>query len=532
MRKYFIQTFGCQMNEADSEKISMMLLQSGFMKVASWRDADLVICNTCSVRKKWEDRVYSMMNEIAKEFEKTGKRIITGITGCMIRKTGINKKYFQEIEERKKEKERAKKIEYLDSKQWVFNSDDKLFPKILNLDFTLRIEEIKYLPFILTHLYGEKIGQEDKFDDYLKLRQQRENPFSASIIIQTGCDNYCTFCIVPFTRGKEISRPMEEIIIECREVVQNGAKEITLLGQNVNSYGKQFVDKKLWNEETGKWKINPPFIKKEDEWKKEKNSSFNKGGAWKAEDLFKSPFRLLLEEISTIEWLDRIRFTSSNPHDMTQDILDAHFELPHMCNYIHFALQSWSNTLLKKMNRKHKYEDFKKIVTYLRSKDPHFAISTDMIIGFSGETEELFWETLRAFEECDFDFAYNARYSVRPGTIAAKIYPDDITDNEKATRWHRLNSQLENSVQKRNALMLGRIEEVLISGERDSQYFGRTRNFKEVFFNKSENVSPTKGDAQRAEGFNKWWEALKVGDIVKVKITEIDRWVLKGEKVL
>jgi tRNA-2-methylthio-N6-dimethylallyladenosine synthase len=492
MKKYFIQTFGCQMNEADSEKINMMLLQSGFMKVSSWQEADLVIFNTCSVRKKWEDRVYSLMNELSKEFTKSGKKIISGITGCMVRKTGLNKSYFEQNGER----ERAKKIQYLENKEGIFNSDDKLFPKILNLDFTLRIEEIKYLPFILTHIYGEKIGQDDKFADYLKQKQQRENPYSASIIIQTGCDNYCSFCIVPFTRGREISRPMDEIVTECREAVQNGAREITLLGQNVNSYGKQFIDKKYWNEEKGKW----------NEW------------------LGKSPFRQLLEEISQIEWLDRIRFTSSNPHDMTQDILDAHFELPHMCNYLHFALQSGSNELLKKMNRKHKYEDFKKIVDYLRSKDPLFAISTDMIVGFSGETESIFNDTLKAFDECIFDFAYNARYSVRPWTIAAKMYPDDVPDTEKASRWHQINSKLEECVQKRNALMVGRVEEVMINGERDNQWFWRTRNFKEVFFNKSENVSPMRGDAQRAEGFN-------IGNIVKVKITEIDRWVLKGELV-
>jgi tRNA-2-methylthio-N6-dimethylallyladenosine synthase len=188
---------------------------------------------------------------------------------------------------------------------------------------------------------------------------------------------------------------------------------------------------------------------------------------------------------------------------MTQDILDAHFELPKMCNYLHFALQSGSNELLKKMNRKHKYEDFKKIVDYLRSKDSLFAISTDMIVGFSGETETMFNDTLKAFNECIFDFAYNARYSVRPGTIAAKMYPDDVPDTEKASRWHQINSKLEECVQKRNALMVGRVEEVMINGERDEQWFGRTRNFKEVFFNKSENVSPMRGDAQRAEGFNK-----------------------------
>lgn len=490
------------MNEADSEKIQMMLLQSGFMKVASWEKADLVIFNTCSVRKKGEDRVFSMMNDLKKDFKKSGKKIVTGITGCMVRKTGMNKIYLPEDTER----DAVSKIEYLEHQEGIFNNDDKLFPKVLNLDFTLRIEEIKYLPFILTHIYGEKIGQEDKFADYLKQKQQRENPYSASVIIQTGCDNYCTFCIVPFTRGKEISRPIEEIVSECREAVKNGAREITLLGQNVNSYGKQFIDRKYWNEEKGKW----------NEW------------------LGKSPFRQLLEELNTIDGLDRIRFTSSNPHDMTQDILDAHFELPKLCNYLHFALQSGSNEMLKRMNRKHTYEDFKKIVEYLRRKDPLFSISTDMIVGFSGETDEMFHETLRAFDSLQFDFAYNARYSVRPQTLAAKMYPDDVPNSVKADRWHQLNSTLEHIVEKRNTMMIGCVEEVMINGERDDQWFGRTRNFKEVFFDKPKVPEPVEAEKEIAS-LNKGgtWKAegLKVWDIVKIKITELDRWVLKGERV-
>jgi tRNA-2-methylthio-N6-dimethylallyladenosine synthase len=204
------------MNEADSEKVNMLLMQSGFVKVGSWQEANLVIFNTCSVRKKGEDRVYSIMNDILKSMKASGKQTVTGITGCMVRKTGMNKKYLAETTQR----ERVKKIEYIKNSEGIFNYDDKLFPKIEILDFTLRIEEIKYLSHILSHIYEEKIGQEDKFDDYLKARQQRENPYSASIIVQTGCDNYCSFCIVPFTRGKEISRPISEIVAECEDAAK------------------------------------------------------------------------------------------------------------------------------------------------------------------------------------------------------------------------------------------------------------------------------------------------------------------------
>lgn len=169
---------------------------------------------------------------------------------------------------------------------------------------------------------------------------------------------------------------------------------------------------------------------------------------------FCSPFRSLLEGIDSISEIERVRFTSSNPHDMTRDVLDAHFDLKSTCNYLHFALQSGNNQMLKKMNRKHTYEAFRDQVQYLRSKDSLFSISTDIIVGYSGETDEMFQDTVKAFRECEFDFAYIARYSVRPQTLAAKIYPDDVPDDIKAERWSILNDLLLENIQKRNALML------------------------------------------------------------------------------
>ena len=465
------------MNQADSEKVHMVLLQSGFGRSKNWQDADIVICNTCSVRQKGEDKVFGLIRDIKKHALAQNKEIFVGVTGCMVRKTGLAKKYLDE----KYERQGVKKIELLEHETGIFNCDDTLFPRSERIDFVFRIEETKYIPLILTELFGEKIGQEDKFDDYLKQVQQRENPFSASIIIQTGCDNYCSFCIVPFTRGKEVSRSADEILEECKNAAKSGAREITLLGQNVNSYGKQFVEKKLWNEEKNSWNLLEG----------------------------KSPFRQLLDEINTIEWIDRIRFTSSNPHDMTRDILDAHFECNKTCNYLHFALQSGSNEMLKRMNRRHTYEDFRDMVQYLRQKDPLFSISTDIIVGFSGETEEMFQETLRAFQECEFDYVYTARYSVRPGTLAAKLYHDDVPDSVKSERWHILNDILLKNIQKRNTLMLWRKEEILVSWEKDGYYFGRTRNFKEVFFEKQTD----------------WL----IGKLIPVEITKLDRYVLHGK---
>lgn len=470
------------MNKADSEKINMILLQSGLQRASDYTSADVVIFNTCSVRQKWEDRVFGMSHEIEwindVRKEQWLPPIIIGITGCMVRKTGLNKKYLSLDIERNT----AKQIEYVTEESGIFNNDDKLFPRLLNLDFTLRIEEVKYLSFILTHIYGEKIGSDDKFDDYLKQAQLRENKFSASVIVQTWCDNYCTFCIVPYTRGREISREHDEIIQEVKKLAENGTVEISLVWQNVNSYGKQ-KNLKLWNEEKSAW----------NEW------------------IGVSPFRKLLEDIDAIDGVERIRFTSSNPHDMTQDILDAHFDLKSTCNYLHFALQSGNDVLLKKMNRRHTYADFKRMVEYLRSKDPYFTISTDIIVGYSGETDEMFQDTLNAVRELEIDFVFIARYSVRPWTIAAKIYADDVPDSVKAQRWHILNTVLEENVKKRSTLMIWREEEVLINGIRDENFFGRTRNFKEVFF-------PMK-------------EWIHIGERVNVKIIWIDNWVLIGEVI-
>ena len=478
-------TFGCAMNQADSEKVNMILLQSGFMKTNELKEADLVIFNTCSVRQKWEDKVFWMIEEIKKINSQNKKNwlaheIKVWITWCMVRRTWIWEKY---LENYKRDRNKSKKINLLKDSSEIFNNDDKLFPRARGfLDFTLRIEDIRFLTLMLTHIYWESIWNDSKFDDYLKSKQLRENPYSATIIIQSWCDNFCTFCIVPYTRGRETSRPIEEIVAEAREAVAAWAKEITLVWQNVNSYGKQFVDKKYWNEEKSKW----------NSW------------AWK------SPFRQLLEALDQIEWLDRVRFTSSNPHDMTEDILDAHFDLRTTCNYLHIALQSGNNTVLKKMNRRHKYEDFKKIVEYLRKKDPNFSVSTDIIVGFSWETDEMFQDTVKAFDELNFDFAYNARYSVRKWTIASKMFPDDVSDEIKAERWHILNNKLLENILKRNKKMLWTIEEVLVSGQKDEFFFWRTRNFKEIYFEANENE-------------------VKIWDLVKVKLTELDRYVIKWE---
>jgi tRNA-2-methylthio-N6-dimethylallyladenosine synthase len=476
------------MNYADSEKIDMILRSAGFRKVLDPVQSDIIIMNTCSVRQKWEDRVFGFMHEIERYHKKneTLKDPLFGITGCMVRKSGIAKRYLKGEDGNMKEeykRKNAEKIILLDSSDALENYDDELFLRSQSIDFLFRIEEVSFLTKILSLITGEDIGNDAKFNEYLAVKQLQENPASANVIIQTGCDNYCTFCIVPHTRGRELSRDMDEIVGEVSDVARNGTIEITLLGQNVNSYGKE-TRKKLWNSESLTW--SSPDVK--------------------------TPFRELLEKINKVPWLDRIRFTSSNPHDMTRDILDAHFDLSNMCNYLHIALQSGSDEVLGRMNRKHTYADFKSQIDYLRDRDPLFSISTDIIVGFPGETEEQFQATAMAMRECQFDYAFIARYSSRSGTLATTRYEDNISSDEKARRWTILNDILRETTASRNLLMVGREEEILITGEwKDETLVGRTRNFKEVFI-------PYTPD-------------IKSGDIVKVKIVEGSGWVLKGERI-
>lgn len=644
------------MNYADSEKINMILMSAGLRKVVDPVKADVVIMNTCSVRQKGEDKVFGFMREIERYHKQNETNIspLFGITGCMVRQSGMAKRYLVdekwEMHDEQYKRHGKKKITLLDSSDSLMNYDDELFLRSQSIDFVFRIEEVWYLTKILSLITGTDIGNDAKFNEYLAVKQLQENPASANIIIQTGCDNFCTFCIVPHTRGRELSRAQDEIVQEIEEVVKTGTREVTLLGQNVNSYGKE-TRAKLWNPEELKWIMTPlsrgdvtewqgglvsdntltsknhipyridleekarelrknltPFEKifwfqilKQDvlndykftrqkplwdfivdfycselqlvieidgeqhaeniEYDQKRTADLNqywirvvrysnqdvlrnREGVY--EDLIGiireqeqnppartspppltgghiTPFRELLEKINQVEWLDRIRFTSSNPHDMTRDILDAHTDLDKMCPYLHFALQSGSDTMLKRMNRKHTYADFKAQVDYLRSRDPLFSISTDIIVGFPGETEEEFQATATAMRGCQFDFAYIARYSPRSGTVATDRYEDDISPAEKARRWNILNDILRETVHTRNALMVGREEEILISWEgKDETLVGRTRNWKEVFISKNTPLSSGDDDSQGG---------LKVGDLVKVKIVESEGWVLKGERV-
>lgn len=273
---YLLKTFGCQMNYADSEKIHMILLQSGLRKVLECGETDILILNTCSVRQKGEDKVYGYIREARALAKRQEKNLIVGITGCMVRKTGLHRRFYESDRKRKA----AKNIELISDQNSLFNSDDKIFGVTDTVDFVLRIEEIQYLTKILSLITGTEIGNDAKWNEYLQAKQFQENKSSANVIIQTGCDNFCSYCIVPYTRGREKSRPQEDILSEIEECVKNGTKEVTLLGQNVNSYGKE-TKKKLWNSEELKWDLTTTLSNCGEE--------------------VNTPFRELLEKVNAIQ---------------------------------------------------------------------------------------------------------------------------------------------------------------------------------------------------------------------------------------
>lgn len=335
--KYFIKTFGCQMNKADSERVAGWYQSRGFLPSKNIKEADEIIINTCSVRKSAEDRVLGLINNLLKT-KRAKQKII--LTGCMLRYSyGWLKKKMPQVDE--------------------FRPVEKF--EIHNSEFTIR-----------------------------------DSPIHAWVTIMEGCDNFCTYCVVPYARGRERSRPMEEIICEAEELARRGYKEITLLGQNVNSWGKDF-------------------------------SSVGKN---------KSFFASLLQILHQIEGLEKISFLTSNPWYLTDDVIEA-MSLPKVDRYLHLPVQAGDDEILYRMNRKHTAKDYLGLIKKIRRKIPEIEFGTDIIVGFPGETEEQFQHTVELCKTVGFKVAYIAQYSPRPGTAAYKL-KDDISAAEKKRRWRIL----------------------------------------------------------------------------------------------
>ena len=436
-KKYFVETYGCQMNEHDSEKLSGMLLEMGYEEGDDIRNSDLVIYNTCCVRENAELRVFGNLGSL-KPLKKKNKDLTIVVCGCMMQQPHI-------IEEIKK------KYSHVDLIFGTYNVHN--FPSLLYR--TLSEEEN-----MLVEIWDkESFIIED-------LPVNRKYSAKAYVNIVYGCNNFCTYCIVPYTRGRERSRTKEAIIDEIRDLAENGTKEITLLGQNVNSYGKTLD-----------------------------------------EDI---DFADLLEEVNKIEGIERIRFMTSHPKDISKKLIDAMARSEKVCHQLHLPVQSGSNEILKKMNRNYTREKYMEMVDYAREKMPDISISTDFIIGFPGETEKDIEETIDLIKHVKYDSAFTFIYSIRTGTPAAKM-ENQIPDKLKHQRFERILKELNNIVTLKLKDYKDKTVRVLVEGTsaKDEEILtGRNEQYVTINF---------KGDKSL------------IGKFVNVKITKTKSFSLYGE---
>ncbi len=440
--KYVILTMGCQLNENDSEKIAGMLENMGYEKTEKLEDADFIAFNTCCVRENAEDRLFGKLGEVKKYKESRGTIIAIG--GCMMQEKHIVEKLKQSYP-------------FFDI---VFGTHTlhKLPEDIYNsLISRKRIEDI-------LDIDGEVIeGLPIKRDDSIK----------ASVLIMNGCNNFCTYCIVPYVRGRERSRKAEDIISEIKMLAHEGYKEITLLGQNVNSYMR--VEREN-GEDVG-----------------EINS-----------------FAKLLKEINKIEGIERIRFVSPHPKDFTDDVIQAIKNCEKVCKIIHLPLQSGSSKILKQMNRKYTKEQYLKLVEKMKKEIPNIVFSTDIIVGFPGETEEDFEDTLDVVEKVCFEQVYMFIYSRRVGTPADKM-ENQVPEEIKHERFDRLKKLVEKQIEQNNKKYVGTVQKVLVEGNSKTNknlLTGRTETNKVVNFEGKDEL---------------------IGKVTDVKIESEHMWYLKGE---
>jgi tRNA-2-methylthio-N6-dimethylallyladenosine synthase len=450
MPKYYhIVTFGCQMNKNDSERAGALLKSLGMKETPVLEKADLVLVNTCSVRQTAEDRTSGINRKILK-LKKQNPNLIFAVTGCM---PGRDK-------------------------------DGRLRKKIPSADLFFPIIDLPRLPAWLKELRPNWF--DIKFEDvgeYWTIDPKRELNYKASITIQIGCNNFCSYCVVPYARGREKNRPVKEILAEIKKAVKNGAKEITLLGQVVNNY--RAPDPENYN----------------------KKNLFSPSAREGVKGRKENDFAALLWEVNNIPGDFRIFYTAPDPQHFDDFQIKA-LSLPKMVNYLHLPVQAGDNEILKKMNRKYTREQYIKLIKKIRVQKPEIAIGTDIIVGFCGETKKQFEQTVDLYKKCDFDIAYLAMYSERSGTVAAKIYKDDVSMEEKKRRWRVLQDLMEEIVLRKNQKYLGQVVEVLVDEFKDGVCTGNSNEMKLVQFLGNKKM---------------------VGKLVKVKINFAEKWIFKGE---
>ena len=434
-KKYFIKTYGCQMNEHDSENISAIFEAMGFERVSDYHDADLVLLNTCSIRENSHNKAFGMLGRL-KHLKSQKKDLLIGICGCMA----------QEV---------------------------KVVDEILNdykfVNFVFGTHNIYQIPEIVDKAITSSKQQIEVFSregDLVEgLPVVRTNSYKAYVNIIYGCDKFCTYCIVPYTRGRERSRKKEDIIEEVKSLVKDGYKEVTLLGQNVNAYGKDLYD------------------------------DYNMGD--------------LLEDIAKLD-IPRIRFMTSHPWDFTDKMIETIAKYPNIMPSVHLPVQSGSNKILKLMGRRYTRESYLDLFHKIKNTVPNVSISTDIIVGFPLEEEEDFQETLSLAEECKFDNAFTFIFSEREGTPACKL-KDNTTLKEKEDRLYRLNDVVNKYFLENNKKLEGKTLKVLVEGvsEKKDMYYGYSETNKLINFTSDRDIY--------------------CGDIVDVEITSAKTWSLDGK---
>jgi len=466
-KTYHITTFGCQMNYSDSERIATVLESLKF-KLASESEADILVFNLCSVRQHAIDRIWGLINKIKKgkwkkknEKSKNAKEQKIILTGCIL---PADKKKFAE-----------RGIIVLDIKK--LNEWPKEISKITN--------------------YRLPITGYNLSKDYFSVGPKYFSKFSAYVPIMTGCNNFCAYCAVPYTRGREYSRSVEEILNEVNKLIVQGYKEIILLGQNVNSYNSR-IDPNKNNPELLQINYSEAFGKN--------SYSFGKRGVKTIN------FPTLLKLIDTIPGDYWLSFLTSHPKDMSDELIKCFKTCRHLIPYLHLPLQAGSNKILKAMNRKYTSAQYIKLIRAMRQTIRTISISTDIIVGFPGETKKDFEETVKIMKKINFDMAYLAEYSPRPATVAFKL-KDNVSKAEKEKRKNGLNEILKKTALENNKKMLGLITEVLIDEVNDKGIFGKTKNFKRI----------------KVIGKKRTINKKIIGSFVPVKIIKANVWNLEGE---
>jgi tRNA-2-methylthio-N6-dimethylallyladenosine synthase len=436
-KKVFVKTYGCQMNVYDSQRMTDSLGESGYTPAESVEDADLVLINTCHIREKAAEKVYSQLGrlrDVKKARAREGREFMIGVAGCVAQAEG-----------------------------------DEIIRRAPAVDLVIGPTTYHRLPQALERARtGEKVVEtdyavEDKFDYLPAINREKtiSRGVTAFLTVQEGCDKFCTFCVVPYTRGSEVSRPLAQIVTEANRLVEAGVREITLLGQNVNAWHGHGPD----------------------------------GAAWGLGDL--------LHHLSGIEGIARLRYTTSHPRDMDDRLIEAHRDLPKLMPYLHLPVQSGSDRILKAMNRRHTAADYIKLIERIRAVQPDLAISGDFITGFPGETDADFEDTMRLVETVGYAQAFSFKYSPRPGTPGADL-PDHVPEAVKAERLERLQALLFAQQTAFQQSMAGREFEVLVEkpGRFERQMVGRSPWLLPV-------IIEMKAD-----------DNLEIGDIIKVRITK------------